>query len=361
MKRILAISLVIAMVFAMTTTVFAANSGSSSGTSTGTGGSGSGTTQPVGDVTVRQVLSDGTIVETTTHPDGTVTVVTTTVEETTNEEGTKATVTTVTTVEKDKNGNVVSTAVDKRIVIVISDEDAADGKSLAPVEVEEDENVVIEIICNYPVEVTLPVKDADNGTVVENEDGTVKNDCYVNEQGVVFDIEGNAQVKVIDNTKKFDDVSGWATEAIKFVAARELFVGTGDGQFSPNMTVTRAMVWTVLARLSGADLDTTGANWYEAPMAWAVANGISDGTNPTGVVTREQLVTMLYRFCAASPVEADLTAFGDADSVNAWAADAMAWAVANGIINGINGNLVPQGETSRAEFAAVMMRFIQNI
>jgi len=352
MKRILAFSLVIAMVFAMTTTVFAANSGTSGG-----GGFYVPTTR---EQTVRQVLSDGTVIETTTHEDGSQTIVTTIVEEATNADGTKVIITTVTTVEKDKDGNTVSSKTSTTVDIIVSAKDAEDGKVLLPIAIPTGKQIPINVKTPAPVEITAPVDNANNG-FVKTENDEIQKDCDVNENGVVFDVEGNAQVKVIDNTKTFNDVSGWAAEAIRFVTARELFLGTSEETFDPTATVTRAMVYTVLSRLAGAELDSTGADWYEAPLAWAVAQGITDGTNPTAPVTREQLATMLYRFVGQPAVEADLASFGDAESVNGWASAAMQWAVANGLINGIDGNLAPQGEASRAELAAIMMRFIKNI
>ena len=103
---------------------------------------------------------------------------------------------------------------------------------------------------------------------------------------------------------------------------------------------------------------TTGDTWYEAGMAWAVDNGISDCTNPMGAVTREQLALMLYRYSDASKTDGTLSGFADASSVSDWAFDAMVWAVENGLINGVNGNLNSQGTASRAEVAAMFTRFI---
>ena len=366
MKRILALILVIAMAFAMTTVALAAPSGTSSGSGSGTSTGGGGFyIPPSGDKTVRQTLSDGTVVETTTHKDGTVTIVTTKVEEWVNEDGTKVIKTTVTTVEKNKEGEIVSSKTEKFTEVLVSKKDAEDGKVLLPTDLEKDKTIPVDVKTDKPVEITAPVKGADEGTVVilVDKDGneTILKDCYVTEDGIVFVVNGNAQVRITDNTKAFNDVSGWAAGAIQFVAAREIFVGIGDGSFAPNGLVTRAMVYTVLARLNGADVVTTGSNWYAEPLAWAVENGISDGTNPMNVITREQLATMLYRMAGAPEVEYDLSAFGDANTVSEWALSGMKWAVANGLIKGIGGNLVPQGETTRAEFAAVMQRYMTNI
>jgi hypothetical protein len=170
-------------------------------------------------------------------------------------------------------------------------------------------------------------------------------------------VSGDTTVKIIDNTKSFNDVTEtyWGKDGITFVSARGIFNGTGDAVFSPKGYMTRQMVMTVLARLDG--VDTSGTPWYEKGMAWAVENGISDGTNGKANVTREQLVTMLYRYAGEPETEGSLDAFPDAGTVSAYARNAMAWAVENGIINGNNGNLDPKGYATRAQVAAIIMRY----
>ena len=143
-----------------------------------------------------------------------------------------------------------------------------------------------------------------------------------------------------------------------------LMNGTGTGKFSPAASTTRGMVMTILARMAGAD--TSGTPWYAAGMNWAKANGVSDGTNTTASVTREQLVTMLFRYAAAHGMESvtleeNLSRFTDKASVSAWAVPAMNWAVGQGLIEGSNGLLRPQANASRAEVAAILMRFAQKI
>lgn len=158
----------------------------------------------------------------------------------------------------------------------------------------------------------------------------------------------------------FADVKSgeWYADAVQYVADKGLMSGTGNGSFSPNAPTTRAMLMTVLARYAGEDT-TGGATWYEKGMNWAKANGVSDGTNPNANITREQLVTMLYR-CADSPAaDGSLTAFADNATVNPYAVSAMQWAVANGIVNGSNGRLNPQNNATRAEVAAILMRFCE--
>ena len=102
-----------------------------------------------------------------------------------------------------------------------------------------------------------------------------------------------------------------------------------------------------------------GATWYEKGMNWAKAKGVYDGTNPTVNITREQLVTMLYRYAGSPAANGSLDSFSDAASVNSYAANAMQWAVANGIVNGLNGKLNPQNNATRAQVAAILMRFCE--
>ena len=168
----------------------------------------------------------------------------------------------------------------------------------------------------------------------------------------------------IEDTKPskngFDDVasSDWFADAVKYVSDKGLMSGTGSDKFAPSATTTRAMLMTVLARYAGEDT-TGGATWYEKGMDWAKAKGVSDGTNPNADITREQLVTMLYRYAGSPKADGKLDSFSDAASVSTYAADAMQWAVANGIVNGSNGKLNPQNNATRAEVAAILMRFCE--
>ena len=156
------------------------------------------------------------------------------------------------------------------------------------------------------------------------------------------------------------DVDDWFYSAVKYVYDNGLMNGTSATQFSPFMTTSRAMILTILARYNGVDT-STGATWYEAGVAWAVENGVSDGTNLEAAVSREQLVTMLWRLVGSPVIECDLTAYPDSGSVSNWAAQAMAWAVDTGIIIGTGaGTLNPQGNATRAEVAAMLARFAEN-
>ena len=168
----------------------------------------------------------------------------------------------------------------------------------------------------------------------------------------------------IEDTKPsktgFNDVasSAWYADAVQYVTDKGLMNGTDDNQFSPSASTTRGMLMTVLARYAGEDT-TGGATWYEKGMDWAKAKGVSDGTNPNADITREQLVTMLYRYAGTPAVNGSLSDFSDAASVSSYAVNAMQWAVASGIVNGSNGKLNPQNNATRAQVAAILMRFCE--
>ena len=159
-------------------------------------------------------------------------------------------------------------------------------------------------------------------------------------------------------TFPFNDVSvlDWFYDAVYYVWENELMNGTDVNQFSPNSPLTRAMVWAVLARVDGETI--SGDGWMTEAQAWAVESGVSDGTDPTGYVTREQLVTMLYRFAGEPAGAADISGYPDAASISDWAADAMAWAVKVGLIEGDDvGALNPTANSTRAHAATFFMRF----
>ena len=162
----------------------------------------------------------------------------------------------------------------------------------------------------------------------------------------------------------FVDVSAgdWFYGAVQYVFENGIMTGDGSAAtFNPRGNMTRAMVWTVLGRLSGADVSSTGAAWYAKAQSWAVSTGISDGTNPNGSITREELVTMLWRYAGSPTASADLSVFSDSASVSSWANSAMQWAVSTGILTGDNGRLNPGSSATRAEVAAILMRYCEII
>lgn len=213
--------------------------------------------------------------------------------------------------------------------------------------------------------VTVPVKKTTPGTVAVllHDDGAeeVIVTSVNTGEGIRFTVNGNAKVKIIDNTKTFADVAAgdWFYAAVQFAASRELFNGTGTGTFSPAAPMNRAMLVTALARMDGQDT-TGGATWYEMAAKWGVERGITDGSSLDSSITRESLATMLFRYAKAKSADGmELGKFPDADQVSAWARDAMDWALTNGVLIGTNdGALNPSGIASRAEVAAMLHRFI---
>lgn len=170
-----------------------------------------------------------------------------------------------------------------------------------------------------------------------------------------------------DEGLPFKDVreGQWFFEAVEYVYGAGIMDGTGSDIFAPNGTLTRAMAWTILARLDGVDTDG-GATWYSIAQEWAIAKGISDGTEPMADITREQLVTMLYRFAEMNGADVTQGGMGikeykDYAEISDWALTAMVWAVNNGVIEGNAGLLRPTAACTRAEAAAILMRSCDNI
>ena len=158
----------------------------------------------------------------------------------------------------------------------------------------------------------------------------------------------------------FTDVSAgqWFYDAVAYVYTNGMMEGDSATTFNPDGTMTRAMFWAVLGRIDGATI--TGTNWADQARDWAMAEGVSDGTDPNGLVTREQMVTMLWRYAGEPESSASLSAYTDAESVSDWAETAMRWAIDEGIITGMTDTtLVPQGTATRAQCAAIFMRFEQ--
>lgn len=307
----------------------------------------------------------GTVTETTKNPDGSTTTVETKKDGSVTETN-KTAGGSVGTVKSDANGNTEISA-----NISAADVSAATKKNepvAAPVSVAPAASPAAAPVIKLSVpasagevSVVIPVTNAQQGTVAikVNPDGTeeIIKTSVVTKDGVVLGVKGSAQIKIVNNDKDFADTVGhWAESDVDFVSARELFTGTAPQTFSPEAATTRGMVVTVLARLAGESTDG-GANWYDKGCAWAVTNGVSDGTDPNGTVTREQLAAMLYRYFGSPAVSGSLS-FADASSVSEYAHDAMQWCVNNGIINGMDGLLNPQGQATRAQVSAMFARYI---
>lgn len=173
---------------------------------------------------------------------------------------------------------------------------------------------------------------------------------------------------LVSADNRFTDVPSthWAHDAIEYAVDKDLFAGTSATTFSPEGTMTRAMLWVVLARMDGVDTSkTNGGAWYQAGLDWAVKNGISDGTNPNNNITREQFASMLYRYAenAGEDITADtseLNKFIDTINIASYALEPLAWAVENGIVSGTSSDTIsPAGNATRAQVATMLMRYDQ--
>ena len=157
----------------------------------------------------------------------------------------------------------------------------------------------------------------------------------------------------------FKDVpqNSWFASAVQYVTSSSLMNVTSSTAFSPNASMSRGMLMTVLARYAGESTEG-GTVWYEKGMNWAKNKGISDGSAPNRNITREQLAAMLYRYAGEPDGAADLSAYTDAGSVSAYAEKAVQWCVKNGILTGkTSSTLAPKATATRAECAAMLQRF----
>ena len=328
-------------------------------------GSSSGSVTP-GTKTDTVKNPDGSTTKTETKADGSKT------ETTTASSGGGSTGTTVT--KTDAKGNTTTEASAK-----LSDRDVKEaqekGKAVTvpvkEIEAAKDANAAAKIKIDVPnnadkTTVEIPVENVTSGTVavIVHEDGTeeIVKDSKPTEGGVQLELSGSTTVKIIDNSKTFDDTRDhWSRDEVNFVAARDLFNGVGGNRFGVSEPMTRGMVNTVLARLAGVDTTPSqGQAWYEVGTDWAKKSGISDGTDPTAPVTREQLATLLYRYAGSPSVSGTLHA-ADAASVSDYAKDALLWANQNGIVNGVGSNTIaPKDNAQRAQVAAMLARYLQN-
>ena len=303
--------------------------------------------------------------EVTTNPDGSVTTTTT------NPDGS------VDVTVKAADGSAVTVAYDAAgavTEIVAEIPASAEGKTVT-LPLADNAAMTTPVDVSIPatvdsVTIVVPVSNGTSGMVVVivNEDGTEKicPKSYLTDDGVAVELNSDATIKVMNNTKTFADTGNhWARNAITFVSARELFNGVGNNTFAPGDTMTRAMLATVLWRMEGkvaaagksTFTDVAAGMWYSDAIAWASAAGIINGYGDTfGVndaVTREQMITILYRLSGSPAVSTSV------EGASPWAANAMAWAVETGLIQGGSNGLNAQGTATRAEVATILMRFIE--
>lgn len=270
---------------------------------------------------------------------------------------------TVTTIKNGKSKTAAEAKVSSKAV-----EDAKkNGEAVkAPVEVEASRNsdtaptVKVELPKGAgETRVEIPVSNATPGTVavLVHPDGTEEllKDSIPTENGIQLTVNDGATVKIVDNSKDFIDTKDhWAKDAIDFVSARGLVNGMSATSYAPNNSTTRAQLWTILARQNDADL-TGGATWFENAQNWAKTKGISDGANPNAAINRAQMVTMLWR-AAGQPVAGGAASFTDV-SADSYYAQAVSWAVENGITTGVGGGRFdPAATCTRAQIAAFLAR-----
>lgn len=270
---------------------------------------------------------------------------------------------TVTTIENGESKTAAEAKVSSKAV-----EDAKkNGEAVkAPVEVEasRNSNTAPTVKVELPkgtgeTKVEIPVSNATPGTVavLVHPDGTeeILKDSIPTEGGIRLTVNGGATVKIVDNSKDFIDTQDhWAKGAIDFVSARGLVNGMTATSYAPNNSTTRAQLWTILARQNDADL-TGGATWFENAQNWAKTKGISDGANPNAAINRAQMVTMLWR-AAGQPVAGGAASFTDV-SADSYYAQAVSWAVENGITTGVGGgHFDPTATCTRAQIAAFLAR-----
>ena len=227
---------------------------------------------------------------------------------------------------------------------------------------------------------TLTVTDrfGDAVRVTENSDGTY---TFPMPNGQVTVTATFVQVEEPAPTEPFIDVAegDWFYDAVVYAYQNELMDGVGGNRFAPNSETTRAQLVTILYRLEGepavsGDLpftDVEAGIWYTDAILWAAQNNIVNGVSDTEFapgddLTRQQLVTILYRYAEAKGYDvsasADLSGYPDAGQVQDYAQPAMAWAVAENIIQGMeDGTLKPAGNASRAQIATILMRFCEDV
>ena len=316
-----------------------------------------------GSVTKTETKKDGTKVETTTGKDGSTTK-TETKKDGSSVTETKAADGSTATVKTDKHGQ--TTAETTLSSKAIEDAKKSGEAVKAPVEVKATRNsdtaptVKIELPRNSgDTKVEIPVSNATPGTVavLVHPDGTeeiVKNSLPT-EDGIQLTINGGATVKIVDNSKDFIDTRNhWAKDAIDFVSARGLVNGMNDSIYAPNNSTTRAQLWTILARQNDADLNG-GNTWYEKAQLWSKNKGISDGTEPNAAINRAQMVTMLWR-TMGQPTAGGTANFTDVPA-DSYYASAVAWAVENGITDGVGGgHFDPNSTCTRAQIATFLRR-----
>ena len=316
-----------------------------------------------GSTTKTETRRDGSVTQTTIGKDGSVTKTETKKDGSSVTEN-KAADGSTGTVKTDKNGQTEAAA---KVSGKAVEDVKKNGEAVkVPVEVEATRNsstaptVSIELPKGAgETKVEIPVSNVTPGTVavLVHPDGTeeILKDSIPTEDGIQLTVDGSATVKIVDNSKGFIDTRNhWAEDEIDFVSARGLVNGMSATIYAPNASTTRAQLWTILARQNDANLNG-GNTWYEKAQNWAKDKGVSDGANPNAAINRAQMVTMLWR-AVGQPTAGGTANFTDVPT-DSYYAQAVAWAVENGITTGVgNGHFDPTGTCTRAQIAAFLAR-----
>ena len=316
-----------------------------------------------GSTTKTETRRDGSVTQTTTAKDGSVSKTETKKDGSSVTEN-KAADGSTGTVKTDKHGQTEAAA---KVSAKAVEDAKKNGEAVkAPVEVKasHDSSTAPTVKVELPkgageTKVEIPVSNVKSGTVavLVHPDGTeeILKNSIPTEDGIQLTVDGNATVKIVDNSKGFIDTQDhWAKDAIDFVSARGLVNGMTDTIYAPNNSTTRAQLWTILARQNDADL-SGGSIWYEKAQNWAKDKGVSDGANPNAAINRAQMVTMLWR-AEGQPTAGSTANFTDVPA-DTYYAGAVSWAVENGITTGVGGGRFdPAATCTRAQIAAFLTR-----
>ena len=312
-------------------------------------------------LTVNETKVEETVVDETTGEE-----ITTSKTETKSSDGSKSTTTVdetgKTTAEVTLSTTAVNTAEDKETVVILP---------MPAVETTKTSDTAPTVTVDVPasadsVKVEIPVADVSGGTVavIVHADGTeeIVKTSTITENGVVLTVEGDATVKIVDNSKDFTDVPETYTlsDSIDFVSARGLFEGNTETTFNPHANTSIAQTLTVLARLEGEDFYGAGSTTKGAE--WGAENDLHDGSDVHQPITREQMVVMMWKLAGSPESDHEIDHHADDHLISDHALEAMQWAVEMGIIQGnLDGSLNPHGHASRAHVAAFSERYVNAI
>ncbi len=372
-------------------------------TTTGADGkvSGTGTYSAKSTVTVdgkaTTAVTEGTVAV-STDDKGTVSEVTTAKTTTTAPDGTKTETVAVITEAEMTNGTTGKVVADEQGNTISAEASVSQAALEAAVKSGEPIEIPVTVNAASGATVSISLEGAGEGSKLWVEIGTTDtapgNVAYLKlaegvtkllttckTGSVIVPVEGSCEVIVKDNSKSFTDVeaSAWYCDSVTFVTARSIFNGNGDGTFAPTATMNRAMAAQILYNLDGSAKagdgtsfsDVSADDWFNGAVGWASGLGVITGYNgayaPLDAVTRQDLVTILYRYAKQAGYDVsvgrtvDLTVYADGADVASYAAEAMRWAIAVGLVKGYEDNtLRPTATATRAEVAAIMQRMVQN-